>query len=780
MIRRNGHHEVTADSLPDDARRINPLIGNDEIKLCVDARGVMHDFTHIWGSHPPPRITWSGRRHDRRNDRYNSNLFEWGFLDLQFAGEVGLPPVTSWRQRLHPRDGYVETEITRGDVVERTISFVHFEKNLIVFHREYENLPADVDRILRARYTLCHIGTDDLPFRVRWTPNKPFANGIGVDTIADGLREYRGRIALFADAAGEARSAGNRLELETELPESNALTVCLALADDLGDHPQTIEIPTSGWMTPPVKEIHEETLQRLKEWQPANCTAAVDAMIDGIMDRGFDGVFAIHRQAWNDWFSQVRVELPEGEEQLRATLDTQLYTMRCNYTAWSSPANPFNTSWGAPYFWDERFPTEGLMRLGVTDMPDRTMEWRRTILPFSTMMSGGRGARYVPAAVESGSQIADRNCTQYYEFFTIGVICNYVYEYCRLKDDEATWRRYYPIFRECAEFFRRYLLIELPGNNVMLTWLVDVNETYYPVQDGPFAACGAARIFYTAWETAERLGIEDKEIPEWKRMGAMVWNLATHMCGGNPERDSSITTADDPASVYIDYELGDQETMELEVDQEIRQWRDEYRQRFAPESQMDEGKTNLAGEAKHMEFWSWGPLQKAHSAAMREDADDALYQLKHSLTTLMDFGALNESAQTDLSDVHHPWFNTAAGAYARALTRMLVYPKDDEIILLPGIPPGWDAFSFELPVHRGGRVAVEIRDGRFLRVTITETHEQPDSRTVHLPKRYLAESPLLAETAQIVDQTHEKVLAKIATHLGTNDVLQEQEKPTCV
>ncbi len=774
QTKRSDYHEVTADSLPDDSRRICPLIGNDEIKLCVDARGVMHDFVHAWPSHAPPRITWSGRRHDRRYDRYNSNLFEWGFVDLKLAAENGLPDVTGWRQRLHPRDGYVETEIERGRVIERTVSFVHLEKNLIVFHREYENLPADIDRDLRAVYTLCQVGTEDLPFRVHWTPNKPFANGITTDTTADGMREYRGRIALFADSAGSARATGNRLELTAELSESNALTVCLALADDLGDHPQILDIPTSGWMTPPVKAIHEENQARLNNWQPANFTAAVDAMIADIMDNGFARVFADQRRAWNEWFAQVCLELPENEAELRATLDTQLYTMRCCYTAWSSPANPFNTSWGAPYFWDERFPTEGLMRLGVLDMPERTMEWRRTILPFSTMMSGGRGARYVPAAVEPGSQISDRNATQYYEFFTIGVIANYVYDYCRYRGDEHLWRRYYAILRECAEFFRRYLLIELPGNNIMLTWLVDVNETYYPVQDGAFTTCGAARILYTAWETAERLGIEEEAAPEWKRLGTMVQELARHMCGGGSlVRYDGQTTADHPDTPYIDYELDRQPTPEIEFDRDIWEWRDQYRRRFSPENQMDEGKTNLAGEAQHMPFWSWGALQLSHSAASIEDPEKALHNLKHALTTLMDFAALNESAQTDLSDVHHPWFNTGAGAFVRALTRMLVYPIDNDINLLPGIPEGWNTFSFELPVHGGGRVAVEVVNGCLNRIAITETREQSSPRIVHLPKRYLGDSPLLAETAEVIDQNEKTLCAKIKTRIGDNEVLQK-------
>lgn len=762
QVQRNGYHEVTAKQIPDDSRRICPLIGNDELKLCVDARGVMHDFEHVWGSHPPRRISWSGRRHDRRHDRYNSNLFEWGILDLQLAGEADLPAVTGWRQRLHPRDGYVETEITRGEVTERTISFVHLEKNVIVFRREYHNLPTDVGRSLKAIYTLCQVGTDELPFRVTWTPGKPFENGIAADTVADGMWTYRGRVALFADVDAKARTQDNRLELDLELPPDGAVTVCLSLNDDLGDHLQLLNIPFSGWMDPHVRKVYEEVHAKQESWQPADYAAATDTIIADIRDRGFGKVFHAHRAAWNDWYSQAKVELPPDEEELRATLDTQLYTIRCDYTAWSSPANPFNTSWGAPYFWDERFPTEGLMRLGIMDMPTRTVEWRRNILPFSTMMSGGRGARYVSAATEPGSHIGDRNSTQFYEFFHIGVVVNYLYEYCRYHDDERLWRRYYPIFRECAEFYRHWLLIELPGNNIMLTWLVDVDESHYPVQDGPFAVCGAARILYLAWKTAEMLDIDDPEVPEWKRLGQMTLRLANHLCGGGSlDRDPSITTADSPASCYVDYELDDVPVTDMEVDTDIQAWRDAHRKQWAPGNQMKDGKTNITGEAVHMPFWSWGPLQSAHSAAMQQNADKALYNLRHSLKTLMDFAALNESAQVDLSDVHHPWFNTGAGAYVRALTRMLVYPRDDTVILLPGIPAGWEKFSFELPVHRGGRVAVTVEGGVLKSVRLAESRPEPMERVVHLPNRYLGDTPSFAGGVRIVEQTPDKTIVAV-------------------
>ena len=38
-------------------------------------------------------------------------------FDVRLEGEDALPPVTGWRQRLHPREGYVETIIERGVIL---------------------------------------------------------------------------------------------------------------------------------------------------------------------------------------------------------------------------------------------------------------------------------------------------------------------------------------------------------------------------------------------------------------------------------------------------------------------------------------------------------------------------------------------------------------------------------------------------------------------------------------------------------------------------------------
>lgn len=719
----NIFHSVRGATLPDDSRRILPLLGNDEIKLCVDARGAMHDFEPL-PSYAPPRLTWTGRRHDRRNDRYNSNLFEWGYLSVTLDDQAILPPVTAWEQRLVPRSGLVESTVERGAITEHTESLLHLEHNLLAIHREYRNLPADRLWFVRAVFTFCHVGTDAIPFRTTWAPRRPWANGIAADTTADGITLTRGRIALFADTAGMARAvAPKQLELTFEVPANGNFTIYLSLLDDLGHDPQLLHIPDAPWMSPGVRAINRENLD-LQVVKPDPVTAT-DTLRRWVVKQGFAGVRSSQAAAWARVFDAARIELPVAEVKLRAAFDTQIYTLRCSYSHYSLPANPFNSSWGAAYFWDERFGFEGLLAAGSAEMPRRILEWRRRILPFCTLMTAGRGARYVPSATETGSMIADRNVTQFTEFFQMGVFVYNAWLYCRYADDPALWRRFYPIIRECAEFYRQWLLVELPGNQIMVVPLTDVDESHYPVQDGAFTACAAALVLNLAWVLDEKLDGNDAKAGEWKRLGAMAMNLAREISGGG--------------SCYLDFELPSLPVTPLRPDPAMAAWRADWRARNFPYNQMDGSSSNVTGEVTSLPFWSWGSLQEAWCAASRQEAEAAAKHLTKSLCTMMDFAALNESANYELTCVHHPWFTTGAGAFLRAVTHMLLIPQADLILLLPGVPASWRDLSFSMPAFGGITVAVTVAGGGLTTLKLTGTAAgAPAVQGVSVPKRFLA------------------------------------------
>ncbi len=724
------YHKVSGTTLPDDSKRILPLLGNDEIKLCVDARGAMHDFEPL-PSFAPPRVIWAGRRHDRRNDRYNSNLFEWGFLNVTLEGEESLPSVTCWQQRLVPRGGIVESELRWGQAVERTTSLVHLQRNLFAVHRAYADLPQDRVWRVKAVFTFCHVGTDASPFRATWTPRRAWKNGISAATTADGLVLYHGCIGLFADLENEACLVGNRLEVSFDLPQSGAFTVYLSMLDDLGNDSQAITIPDDPWMSPLVREINRENLQRVIE--KPDPVQATDALRKWVAKQGFAGVLSTQKAAWSVFYDQARIELPVAEEKLRAALDSQLYNLRCSYTQYSLPANPFNSSWGAPYFWDERFGLEGLLAAGSFEMPRRILEWRRRILPFSCMMTAGRGARYVPSAIETGAMIADRNVTQFTEFFQMGVFVYDAWLYCRYVDEPELWRRFYPIIRECAEFYRNWLLVELPGNALMVVPLTDVNESEYPVQDGRFTACSAALILNLAWMIGEKIGVSDVTLPEWKRLGGMAMHLA----------QNTVQTR----RCFMDYELERLPVAATRPDAAVEQWRQNWLKQHAPADQMDGTGSNVAGEVAALPFWSWESLQQARMDAVLQQPEAAEQNLKKSLSTMMDFAALNESANLELTNVHHPWFTTAAGAFMRALTHMLLIPREDEILLLPGIPASWQDLAFTMPAFGGVMVQIKLVDGQLTQLKLTTDRSGQGRQRVNIPKRFLTDPATLASIA---------------------------------
>ncbi|MEI6972108.1 MAG: hypothetical protein WCL44_11410 [bacterium] len=715
--------EVSGTELPDDAKRVCPLTGNDEIKLCLDSRGAMHDFNPDQGSWPPPRIVWTGRRHARTNDRYNSNLFEWGFLDVRLEGEEGLGRVTGWRQSLHPRDGYVDTEITyAGGVTMRAESFVHLEKNVIVLHRRYEGLPRCAGGWhAKAVWTFCMVGTEEIPYRTTFAPTAPFGNGIAADTTADGVIMYRGRIALVASRPADSRAVGNRLEVEAPVAADGTVTFYLIMADDLGNDTQLLDTPLDDWMSLPVREINRE-LRATKVKKP-DPSATVEQLRGWIAAKGYSGLRSEHVEAWKGYFNGITLELPAEERELRAILDTQLYTIRCSYSRYSLPANPFNSSWGAGYFWDEQFPMLGLMACGDMEMPRRILEWRRSCLPFSARMVSGYGARFPACATEAGQIIADRNGTNFYEFHVLGYIVVSAWLYCSYMDDDDVWRRYYPLIRECAEFFRHWLLVELPGNYAMIVPAIDVDESIAAYDDGPAMACGAALSLHLAAELVGKLDLDEPEAVEWRRMSKLASRLARDVGG----------------SFYSEFGVARVPEPDEPADPRVVEWRRCRRMEHRRKRCGGHVIASVSGDPETVTEWAWNHLNEGYVLAGEGESKKALARLLEVPPLRLDFGALCESCSDDKSRIHHPWFTTVAGAYLRTITRMLLCSDDETIRLFPGLPAGaWKNTEFRLKAF--GNIEVHcVVDGGL--ITVLELRRcSPGTRrcSVVIPCGYLA------------------------------------------
>ncbi|MFW5914905.1 MAG: hypothetical protein ACOCTQ_00390 [Planctomycetota bacterium] len=750
-------HELTDSELPDDSRRVLPLIGNDEIKLCVDGRGVMHDFTvpdDVWSgiSHPPPRIVWAGRRHTRRADSLNSNLFEWGFLALELLDEEQLPPVTGWRQRLHPREGLVETEIERGEMTERCESFVHLEENVVVFHREYTNLPDGIRPRVRATYTLCRDDVDEVPFHMHFSPLQPTKKGIAADTVAHGVRTYRGRVGLSADQSGSGAGGENTLEFECDLAPDGSVTIYLTFADDLGNDDQMPPVSEGDWMAPVTREVlRERNREKVEKPDPADTT---DRLQKWIEQEGYDGLRRSHVDAWGRFREKVDIRLPAEEREIRAAVETHLYNLRTTWTRWSMPPNPFNSSWGAPYFWDERFGYEGLLDAGVDDLPRRVVEWRRRILPYAVQMTSGRGARYPWVAMENGAALGDHSKTHHFSYAHLSVIANYTYCYCRRHDDPELWRRYYPILREVAEFYRWWLLVELPGNMVMVVPTCDINESDYPQQDGPFTLSGAVRVMNIAREVADRLDVEEPATDRWKELEDKA--LATIY-----ELYPKDTTADGITAPKIagfeDYDLHLLPEPDLDVDSRLAEERLKLRRKAAPPDRSRDLEWGGERPPEQKTTMPWGRFMKTFQKATRWEAAEALESLRYGTELLKDFQVMPETVRLDDDGWAHPWFATAAGAYIRAINRMLAYPRGEDVTVAPGVPEEWEELSYRLPIDLAGRVEVAIKEGTIQRLVVRE-ESGPHRRRIIIPAHLMPGKSRLTDVVKVEKQDESRTV----------------------
>jgi hypothetical protein len=722
---------ISASKIPPDDSLIGPFLGNNELKLVLDSRGCMHDFSSP-PSWPPPRIVWTGRRHNQRIDRYNSNQFEYGFFNVELKEESKLPEVTNWKQKLYPEEGYVETVIERkGGIKEITTTFLCLHQNLIVCKRKYEKLPANISRTVKATYQFCQIGTDEPPFRTTWHPLQPDANGISADFTADGHRIYCGRIALFALARKAiSNSSGNTLHLEVELDANDEATICLCMVDDLGDDPQLVDIWASEWMPKGVREVHEENNRKAASYRKPDYVRMVASIKQDALQQGFEKLIAQQKSQWNKVFSCFKLRLPENEAILNAAFKGAIYHIRCAYSNYSWGSGPFNCNWGAHYAWDEHFPLQGLVAFGVDDMPVRVMEWRRWLLPFLSARAGGRGAFYHHSTVEPGITLSERNATSFFELFYGGMIANDMYDYYRYTGDINTLKRYYPVIREITEFYRYWLLVELPGNNITTVPLIDVDEHTYPIQDGPFTIASAARLFDLAVKSAEKLGEDEDMLPTWKRYRDMTIHLVQHCFG---EKYNSH-------GCYVEMHLNEAPAPTIEIDEKITQWKDEYKRQNKPEEQYKKYKQNVAGDYSKPRNWPWGHFTTMFTNATLERTEEVKENMANAFKVLLPFCGQCESAEEDFSRIDHPWFTTAPGALLKALARVFLNPIEGGASLMGAVPPEWKNFEFELPAYNKIWIKVEVADGKIKNLSIKSGDDKNKKIVLTIPERFIPES----------------------------------------
>jgi hypothetical protein len=243
--------------------------------------------------------------------------------------------------------------------------------------------------------------------------------------------------------------------------------------------------------------------------------------------------------------------------------------------------------------------------------------------------------------------------------------------------------------------------------------LIDVNESLYPVQDGPFTICSAARVFDLTVRVAEQLGEDTNMLPIWRRYRDLSILLVRHRM--QQETAKSVFPV---WTCYQDLDLDSIPNPKLRVDASVRKWRDSYRETNAGVDQFKTAKQNVSGDYSKPRNWPWGAFQQAFFKASMGSPDDARQALERALKVLLPFGGQCESGEEDFSRIDHPWFTTASGALLRALGRMFVFPQDNLIRLFPGVPTSWRDFSVEMPIFENATIRARVESGLLTQLKV--------------------------------------------------------------
>lgn len=649
---------------------VPPLIGNGSLCLLVDYTGAQiqkeyFDYGPYFGA-LVPMIWWAGRRYD---DPLRKLIPFGHFETLVKINGVDTKQIqrTSWEQELNVDGGFAKTTLTYRRARDLTVSFVPFNQNLIVLHKEIEvvdDVPANLQ--LTLHYVLHETGKEDeLPHRMTINPRwNPELGALEVFYKVDGVREYEGFVALFSDVKVDAEMLDNKFKLHANFRGEAEVTFYLLFMDN--ENPNYLE----------------ETIK----------------LIRTIKREGYSKILKKHAADWSEFWSRSYVNLPDKD--LADVWRTCLYHIRCSTTRWSIPVGVLETHWWGKYFHDELFPYTALVSSNHVELAERVPMFRLKTLNRALRVTGGKGARYSWESTEDGDEGCPPSPTLYeiHHIATIALECWIHYLYTH---DLKFLRKVYPVIKECAEYLRLWHVYEIDKDKAIIGACTDLDESIFPVRKPFYTCCGATCAFSIASKASQLLGVDEKLRSVWKKLAEKLLDNLPFDGEKYVPFDGANHQSLGVLGVIFPFSVLDPE------DERVRKTVFDYMGRcrstmgWRPTSRSEKD-AFFVGEG---EGWIWNSAWLATCLARMGEGRLTYDVLKKIVSATDAFGSVSE-AKTAERTIHH-WFTTGAGAYVYALNEALIQSTLDEVRILPAASPGWSNLSFKLLCQ--GKLTVETR-----------------------------------------------------------------------
>ena len=431
-----------------------------------------------------PGIWWEGRRYGDNSgkaSRFGYQFFPQGRLATRLVvdGAVQKAPA-SWRQRLDVRTAMTTVSATYGGGVRLDGEmFVPRARNLIAVRQTVTaaDAPREVEigvsymspraeRLVGAWTTDAASATWKMTAYARFVTHETIAvrtaDGSPCDVkLVDGNAELTRKVRL---APGESRT----------------FTWYVAYADDLSAS------------LPSVTPVPEEK-------GPVPDYAALRAA---------------HVADWAAYFAESEIDVPDAR--IKAMSDMARYHLRCNATEWSIPVGVIQSHWqGRIFAFDEMYGVQGLLSAGHFSTAKVAADFRSATLRDACVRNNknsknpfySHGARWVWEAAE-GNEV--ESCPIGYwqdHVFHSAAVAQTVWTYYRYTGDLGYLKeKGYDVLRECALFFRRLCVQDMPDGTSFVTKCTDL-ERMGPGRDHAFmTTCGVIATLRAAARAADLVG----------------------------------------------------------------------------------------------------------------------------------------------------------------------------------------------------------------------------------------------------------------------------------
>ena len=403
--------------------------------------------------------------------------------------------------------------------------------------------------------------------------------------------------------------------------------------------------------------------------------------------------------------AESEIHVPDAR--IQELFEMARYHLRCVSTEWSIPVGIVQSHWSGRIFaFDEMYGAQGLLAAGHFKAAKAAPDFRSATLTNAVLRCNKNpskpfyqcGARWVWEAAEGN----DVECAPLGfwmdHIFQQAAVAQTVWTYYRYTGDRAYLaEKGYDVIRECALFFRRLQVIDLPDGTSFVTKCTDL-ERMGPGRERAFmTTCGVITTLRAAADAADLLGKDADLAADFRA-------CAERLVASLPARDGR----------YVAYPGCTEESMgTLAGFYPFRTFdRSNAKQVAAVAHFLENGQAfgNMYETGRRVCPWYAATMAMASLRAGNAEFP-AIRWLREAARSAGCWGEYWEINEPGVSE-YRPWFMTAAGNVLYAICQLLVADMEGGVHLAAGVPADWRDYSFRLPAPGGVEVRFAVKDGK--------------------------------------------------------------------